>query len=358
MIVDDVQINLDILEAILAGRYGVISASSGEGARKMLASGPLPDMVLLDISMPDISGFELLAWMSADERLANIPVIFVTGETDEYSEEKGLGMGAVDYIRKPYNADIVLLKINNHIELKSYRDDLEKAVALRTCELEQRTAELQMTFQAIILGMSLLSEMRDKVTGAHLARLHSQTLIIGTRLSKARPDVMDKKDAETIASYSPLHDVGKISVPDAVLNKAGGLTAEEFEIMKLHTKGGGDVLRQIAQFLPGERSQLNCAIEIAECHHERYDGSGYPKKLRGAEIPLSARIVSLADVYDALRSPRPYKKGFSHEEAVKIITEGDGRTSPAHFDPMVLGAFLQEEAAMRGAYDRNPDPHV
>ena len=359
MIVDDMQINLDILEAILSDKYEVLTALSGKEALDRLRSeSHLPDLILLDISMPDMSGFELISWISIDSKLANIPVIFVTGETDEYSEEKGLNLGAVDYIRKPYNPDIILIKIRNHIELKTYRDDLEKAVLVRTRELEERSAELQATHDAIILGMSLLSESRDQVTGAHLARIQSQTYLLASKISEMYPDIVNDEMVEMITAYSPLHDVGKVSVPDAVLNKRGGLTKEEFEQMKQHTSGGGDLLRQIAKFLPGEQSQLDWAIEISEGHHERFDGSGYPKKLKGEEIPISARIVAVPDVYDALRSSRPYKRGFTHEEAMSIILEGDGRTSPAHFDPIVLEAFRHVHEEMREAYDSNPDPHI
>ena len=359
MIVDDMQINLDILEAILIDKYDVLTALSGkEALDKLRSESNLPDLILLDISMPDMSGFELISWIAIDSKLANIPVIFVTGETDEYSEEKGLSLGAVDYIRKPYNPDIVLIKIRNHIELKTYRDDLEKAVLMRTRELEARTAELQATHDAIILGMSLLSESRDRVTGAHLARIQQQTQLIASKIAEMHPDILSKDMVDMIVAYSPLHDVGKVAVPDAVLNKEGGLTKEEFELMKTHTSGGGDLLRQIAKFLPGEQSHLDWAIDISEGHHEKYDGTGYPKGLKGEEIPIAARIVAIPDVYDALRGARPYKRAFTHEEAMEIILVGDGRTSPAHFDPIVLEAFRLVHEDMRNAYDSNPDPHI
>ena len=359
MIVDDMQINLDILNAILIDKYEVLVASSGkEALLKLRDAAQLPDLILLDISMPDMSGFEVISLISIDSMLANIPVIFVTGETDEYSEEKGLNLGAVDYIRKPYNPDIILIKIRNHIELKSYRDDLEKAVQLRTRQLEERTNELQATHDALILGMSLLSESRDKVTGAHLARIQQQTFLLASKISELYPEMLNEHMVEMITAYSPLHDVGKVAVPDAVLNKEGGLTKEEYELMKTHTTGGGELLRQIAMFLPGEQSQLDWAIEISEGHHEKYDGTGYPKGIKGSKIPLAARIVAVPDVYDALRSSRPYKRGFTHEEALDIILVGDGRTSPAHFDPIVLEAFRLVQDDMRNAYDSNPDPHI
>ena len=366
MIVDDMEINLMQLEGILSDKYEVLTAQSGKEAfDRLRTESHLPDLILLDISMPEMSGFELISLISIDSKLMNIPVIFLTGETDEYSEEKGLNLGAVDYIRKPYNPDIILIKIKNHIELKTYRDDLEKAVLLRTRELEERTreleertVELQATHDAIILGMSLLSESRDRVTGAHLARIQLQTYLLAKKISELYPELLSEEMVKMITAYSPLHDVGKVAVPDAVLNKAGGLTKEEFELMKTHTTGGGDLLRQIVKYLPGEQSQLDWAIDISEGHHERYDGTGYPKKLKGEEIPIAARVVAVPDVYDALRSTRPYKRGFTHEEAMDIILVGDGRTHPSHFDPKVLEAFRLVHEQMRDAYDANPDMHI
>jgi putative two-component system response regulator len=288
--------------------------------------------------------------MREDEQLAKIPVIFVTAESDLHSEEDGLDLGAVDYLLKPYRPSIIHRKVRNHIELKVLRDDLEVAVAVRT-------RELTATHSAIIMGMSLLSESRDQVTGAHLARIQQLTALLAAHLRKIHPNLLRPQDVDDITTYSPLHDVGKVSVPDAVLKKEGKLTDEEFVQMKAHSTAGGDLLREISAFLPENRRHgLQTAIEIAECHHERYDGSGYPRRLKGEEIPLSARIVSVVDVYDALRSPRPYKQGFSHEETMDIITNGDGRTSPAHFDPDVLAAFITIQKELRVAYDANPDP--
>ena len=354
MAVDDVLINLMILESILEEEYDVISVTSGIEALEKMAESK-PDLVLLDLSMPDMDGFELVEKMHTDDELKGIPVIFVTGEKDVYSEEKGLTLGAVDYIKKPYVPGIISIKIKNHIELKTYRDNLEVMVKKRTQQLERRTKELEETHDAIIMGMSLLSESRDKITGSHLARIKSLTQILSERIAVIKPDLLDESMIFAIAIYSPLHDVGKVSVPDAILNKAGGLTNEEFQLMKNHTKDGASLLRQIANFLPGNKNQLQIAIDIAENHHERYDGTGYPNGTKGEDIPLSARIVSVADVYDALRSSRPYKQGFTHEEAMNIILKGDGRTKPEHFDPVVLEAFEDVNEQMREAYDSDPD---
>ena len=357
MAVDDIQLNLEILEIILNEDYDVILATSGEEALKKMVDEQ-PDLVLLDLSMPGMDGFEVLTRMHNHhvESLTRIPVIFVTGEKDTYSEEKGLALGAVDYIRKPYIQEIIRIKIRNHIELKAYRDKLSDMVLQRTKQLEERTEQLRQSHEAVIMGMSLLSESRDQVTGAHLTRIKELTRLLAEKITQIRPDVLSKAQAEKIVAYVPLHDVGKVAIPDEILKKSGGLTPEEFDKMKVHTTGGGGLLRQTSAFLAKEyRDQLKVAIDIAENHHERYDGTGYPNRLVGDAIPLAARIASLADVYDALRSARPYKHAFTHEECMDIILNGDGRTMPAHFDPMVLEAFKEVHLAMAQAFDSNPD---
>ena len=351
MLVDDIPVNMMILESILEDEYNVVMANRGDLALSLMAGEARPDLVLLDIAMPEMDGFEVLARMHEDNELAGIPVIFVTGEVDVYSEERGLKMGAVDYIKKPYVPEIIFVKIRNHLENKKLRDNLENAVA-------ERTKELIAAHEAVIPGMSLLSESRDKVTGAHILRIKMLTQILTDRILEQRPDLLDPVTAEMIKTYAPLHDVGKVSVPDAVLKKEGVLTSDEFEQIKEHATGGGELLRQIADFLPSEKQYLNVAIDIAVHHHERFDGTGYPHGLKRNEIPIAARIVSVVDVYDALRSPRQYKPSFTHGESMEIIIKGDKKTRPEHFDPIVLKAFIELQEEMRKAYDSNPDPHM
>ncbi|MCL1884864.1 MAG: response regulator [Defluviitaleaceae bacterium] len=350
MIVEDVQVNIDFLEGILFGTYNVITALSGAQALELLKNGADPDIFLLDLIMPEMDGFELLEEIQKNKKYAKIPAIFVTSEDGTYAEEKGLSLGAVDYITKPYTPAIIYKKIHNHIELKTYRDNLSKAV-------EMRTKELTEAHSAIIMGMSLMSESHDQVTGSHLLRIKELTEILAAKFHERHPDLMSEKLKDLIVTYSPLHDVGKVSVPDAVLKKNGKLTDEEFDQMKSHTSGGGDLLRQLAKLL-NNQNHLEIAIEIAECHHERYDGTGYPLRLSGDDIPLSARIVSIVDIYDALRSARPYKRAFTHEESMSIIVDGDGRTMPTHFDPRILNVFKEVHKQICEAYDNNPDPHV
>jgi putative two-component system response regulator len=358
MIVDDIESNLEILGAILQDTYNVIAMDSSLEAFKKLKDGANPDIILLDLSMPDMDGFQFLNKLNEHRNLSRIPVIFVTNTDDVYSEEKGLELGAVDYIKKPYEPKIIRVKVRNHIELKIYRDNLYEAVAIHTQQLEQRTKELSAAHNAIVMGLALLAESHDKITGAHLIRIRTLTNILGKKIAEWYPEFFSNEMAEITATYSPLHDIGKVSVSDLVLKKTGKLTEEEFNLMKGHSLDGGEILRQITTLLPNEHNQLSVAIEIAECHHERFDGTGYPNKLAGENIPISARIVSVADVYDALRSPRPYKPKFTHEEAVEIIQKGDGRTEPSHFDPVVLRAFAETHEQLRKAYDSNPDPNV
>jgi putative two-component system response regulator len=347
MIVDDMKLNIDILAESLSGDYSIIPATSGESAMKMLQRKK-PDIVLLDVFMPGVNGFDVLKFMKEQNELDNIPVIFVTGERDSDVEEKGLALGAVDYVKKPYNPNVVRVKVQNHLELKAYRDKLEYLV-------DERTKQLNASREAIIMGMSLMSELHDKVTGDHIDRIKSFTRSLANKLLVLHPEMISYQLAKETILFSPLHDVGKIAITDAVLKKTGVLTDEEFELMKSHTTEGANLLRKTTLFFTDDESEreMKTAIEIAECHHEKFDGRGYPHGYKGEEIPVSARIVSLADIYDALRSPRPYKKSFSHKESADIITVGDGRTMPTHFDPRVLEAFKAVEEEFAAIYDAN-----
>ena len=353
LIVDDLQLNIDILSATLDELYDIMEATGGAEAIELLkASAVKPDLVLLDLDMPGINGFGVLEFIKSQRELSNIPVIFVTGEHDTESEAKGLMLGAVDYVKKPFNSDIVNFKVMNHLELKLYRDNLEVIVRERTAKLEETTLQLAASRETIIMGMSLLSEIHDKVTGDHILRIKEFTRILSHSIAAAHANMLSEDLAKQITLYSPLHDVGKVAITDTILKKTGKLTPEEFDIMKSHAVEGGELLRKTDEFLRDHRdgNDIKVAIEIAEGHHEKFDGSGYPYGLKGDEIPISSRIVALADIYDALRSPRPYKEAFTHDEAVNIILSGDGRVMPEHFDPIVLDSFNEELDLFNAVY--------
>ena len=358
LIVDDKAVNIDVLTEVLRGKHKIMAALGGENAIRLLEKKK-PDLVLLDVYMPDVDGFDVLCYMKERKELASIPVIFVTGEHDGESEERGLALGAVDYIKKPFRPGVIDVKVRNHLELKSYRDNLEEMVSERTRRIEEYTARLENLTErltasrdAVIMGMSFMSESHDSITGEHVERIKVFTQIISEKMMELHPGEISAELASLIVLYAPLHDVGKVGVSDTILQKVGTLSGEEFETMKRHTLVGASLLRKIENFMTDTRdlSNMEIAVEIAESHHERFDGTGYPHRLRGEDIPLSARIVTLADIYDALRSPRPYKKAFTHKEALQTILTGDGRTDPAHFDPRVLETFVAVQGQLEEAY--------
>jgi len=333
LIVDDSKELIDSLRAILEDEYEIRVALSGESALRVLES-ITPDLMLLDVMMPGIDGFGVVEILNENLGWKKIPVIFISAGKDVYNEATGLELGAVDYITKPYKPEIVTIKVHNAIENKMHRDSLERLV-------EKRTAEVVRSRDAVLYGMSLLAEGRDSVTGDHINRIKRYSELIAKKLRELYPNMLSDAEARKIASLSPIHDIGKVRVPDAVLLKPGKLTPEEFEEIKRHTLFGAEVLRKTQELMETDSEDLRVMLEIAESHHEKYDGTGYPYGLKGDDIPLSARVVALADVYDALTMVRPYKKAFTHEESMGIILNGDGRTEPSHFDPRVLEAFSQ-----------------
>jgi len=350
IIVDDVPVNIMILQSILESDYDIITATSGAEALEIMSVPPYPSLALLDISMPEMDGFELFEHMKNNN--INVPVIFLTGEKDAYSEEKGLSMGAVDYIKKPYLPGVITRKISNQLDIKASRNDFEPTGASPVNPVEFHAEELVASNSAFVLGMSLLAGSRSQISGSRIIRFKSLVKLMAEQFALQYPELLSWQCASAIANYSPLHDVGNISIPDYVLKKQGGLTKEEFEQMKAHTLYGGDLLRQVAAMLPKhDQDDIKTAIEIVEGHHERYDGSGYPLGLAGDTIPLSARIVMLVDIYFYLRTNRPYKPGLTHKEAVGAILRGNGCTNPGHFDPLILKLFEDINENLRIAYE-------
>ncbi len=330
LIVDDTEENVDILIATLGELYDISVAIDGETALEMLEDFT-PDLILLDIMMPGIDGYEVCERLKKETRTLKIPIIFLTALSEAQSEEKGLGLGAVDYITKPFNPFLVKARVKNHLELKMHRDNLELLV-------QQRTSELELTQEVTIESMGTLAEYRDPETGGHIQRTKHYIQLLANHL-KNHPKFSAFLTEETIQSLyksAPLHDIGKVGVPDHILLKPGRLSKGEFEEMKKHTVYGRDTISKAEKKL-GTGSFLHYALEIAESHQEKWDGSGYPNGWAGEEIPISGRLMAVADVYDALISKRVYKAPFSHSKAVAIIQKGSGQ----HFDPDIVAAFLQ-----------------
>jgi putative two-component system response regulator len=338
LVVDDTPENLQLMSNLLRDHYKVQVAGSGEKALKLMAGGVLPDLVLLDILMPGMDGYEVCRRMRADARMQHVPVIFVTAKSDSEDEEQGLNLGAVDYITKPISPAITLARIRTHLSLKRAVDLLQDRNQTLEDEVRLRTRELSSIQDVTIMAMSSLAETRDNETGNHIRRTQNYIKALALQL-KHQPRFsayLSAEQIELLYKSAPLHDIGKVGIPDSILLKPGRLEPAEFEIMKTHTTLGRDAILAAENLLDSPNSFLQCAREIALSHQEKWDGSGYPEGLKGDAIPISARLMAVADVYDALISRRVYKAPMSHEQAVQIISEGRG----VHFDPDIVDAFL------------------
>jgi len=317
LIADDAPTNLMTLMECLKKDYAVIAARTGEQALKLAAGAPVPDLILLDIMMPGMDGYRTLELLKANPNTSAIPVIFITALTDETDQSRGLTLGAVDYITKPFNSDIVKLRIANQLELKRDRDDLERLV-------RERTRELVDTRLEVVNRLGRAAEYRDNETGLHIIRMSNYAKLI------AHASGLSDSEIELVLHASPMHDIGKIGVPDTILLKPGPLDPAEWERMKDHCRIGADILG-------GQDSALmRMAADAALSHHERWDGSGYPNRLKADEIPFIGRVVAVADVFDALTSRRPYKSAWELDAAFSYIESEAGR----HFDPAMARAFI------------------
>jgi putative two-component system response regulator len=344
MLVDDNPANLRAGKNVLSEKYTVFTAPSAEKMLGLLESNK-PALILLDIEMPEMNGYEAIKVLKAKPETRDIPVIFLTGKSDSDNELEGLSLGAIDYITKPFMPLLLLKRIEVHLlveaqkqsleaqqqELKYFNDNLQKMVEAKT----KTVLELQ---NAILKTMAELVECRDDITGGHIERTQRGVNILFNTLRESSPyqDATAGWDIELLLQSSQLHDVGKIAINDNILNKPGKLTPEEFEEMKKHTTFGVQVIEKI-EASTSESDFLKYAKIFAGTHHEKWDGSGYPQGLQGEAIPLQGRIMAIADVYDALTSVRPYKKAFTHEEAVKIIQDGRG----TQFDPVLVDLFTK-----------------
>lgn len=343
LVVDDTPDNLTLMTALLKDDYRVKVAHNGERALRLVQGSDPPALVLLDIMMPGMDGYEVCRRLKADPLTESIPVIFLTARSEAEDESRGLSVGAVDYIVKPISPPVVMARIRTQLMLKSASDFLRGKSDLLESEVARRTAEIQDLQDAMVLSMASLAETRDNETGNHLRRTqhYVKRLAQQLRLHPRFADELDGRCIDLLFKSAPLHDIGKVGIPDSILLKPSRLDPAEFEIMKTHTTLGRDAIVHAEQALGHEVPFLRFAKEIALSHQEKWDGSGYPEALVGEAIPLSARLMALADVYDALISKRVYKAAFTHEDSVRMILEGSG----THFDPNVAQAFqaVQED---------------
>jgi putative two-component system response regulator len=316
LVVDDTPDNIDLLSAILADDYRIRVATSGEKALKIVYSDEPPDLILLDIMMPGLSGLEICRRLKANPDRRHIPIIFVTAMTSTEDEQLGLATGAVDYITKPISPPIVKARVRTHLALYDQSRELERMV-------RQRTVELMTTRQQIIRRLGRAAEFKDNETGNHVLRMSHYARLI------AEAHGLGSEAADIIYSTSPMHDIGKIGIPDSILLKPGKLDAEEWKTMQEHPLMGAEIIGK------HDNELLETARVIALSHHEKWDGSGYPLGLKGEDIPLEGRIVAIADVFDALLSIRPYKPALPLEEALHYLHSESGR----HFDPQLVRAF-------------------
>ena len=338
LIVDDAVENLTVLNTLLLPYYQVRAATSGEKALRIAAAEPRPDLILLDVMMPGMDGYQVFERLRANPATCGIPVIFVTAMDSTEAEMRGLAVGAVDYITKPIVPPVMLARIHTQLELKQARDRLADQNTWLEDEIIQRMLENETTQEVAIRALAYLAETRDPETGNHILRTQAYVYQLALRL-KPHPRfaaILNSRYIKLLSRSAPLHDIGKVGIPDAILQKPGPLTPDEWKVMQTHAKLGSDAIEMAEREVEQPLEFLILAKEIAHWHHERWDGSGYPDGLAGDAIPVSARIMALADVFDALISPRVYKKAMSSDEAKEIIVHGRGR----HFDPDMVDTFF------------------
>ena len=338
LVVDDTPDNLLLMTDLLKDRYRVKVANSGEKALRLLQGDSLPDLILLDVMMPGLSGHEVARRLKDDPHTREIPIIFLTAMAGTEDEIHGLELGAVDYITKPIRPALVLARVDTQLKLKAAADFLRDHNEYLEQEVQRRTREVVAIQDVAIQAMASLAETRDNETGNHIRRTQHYVKVLAEHLQDHPRfrHFLSVATIELLFKSAPLHDIGKVGIPDHILLKPGRFSAEEFEIMKSHTTLGRDAIQRAEDQLGIRAEFLSLAKEIAYSHQEKWDGSGYPQGLVADAIPISARLMAVADVYDALISRRVYKAGMPHEQAVEIITQGRG----SHFDPDICDAFL------------------
>lgn len=345
LVIDDSPQNLLLIDELLSGDYRVKVAASGTRGLAIARQTPAPDLILLDVRMPDPDGFEVCRQLKADPVTSEIPIIFLTALNDPADEAQGLVLGAVDYITKPVSPPILSARVRNHLRLKEVADFLrdrnaflEAEVQRRTEESRRRAEEARVAQETIMISLASIAEARDNETGNHILRTQHYMRALAEHL-RTHPRFSAQLDDEVIDllfKAAPLHDIGKVGIPDRILMKPGRLTDDEMTIMKTHTTIGHDAIERTMMRVGERVPVLEMAKEIALSHQEKWDGSGYPLGLAGDAIPLSGRLMAVADVYDALISRRVYKEPIPVPETIEIMARGRGN----HFDPDILDAFL------------------
>ncbi len=356
LVVDDTPDNLTLVSNLLKTNYRVRVAINGEKALKIAFSETPPDLILLDVMMPGMDGYEVCQQLRNNHLTAHIPIIFLTAKSEAEDERKGLSLGASDYITKPISPPILEARVKTHLVAKAYADFLTDKTAYLEKEVARRVQEISAIQDVTIQTLASLAETRDSDTGNHIRRTQHYVKALATRLkSYGRfSAVLTPGMIDSIYKSAPLHDIGKVGIPDRILLKPSRFEPAEFEIMKTHTTLGRDAIQAAENTLGLKVEFLSIAKEIAYSHQEKWDGTGYPEGLAGDAIPVSARIMAVADVYDALISQRVYKQGMSHENALAIIRQGRG----THFDPDMVDAFVEIQIEIRDIASRYRDTDV
>lgn len=350
--VDDTPANLKVLSEMLKEQgFKARAVPSGKLALQA-ARNNTPDLILLDINMPEMNGYEVCNELKKDEKLRDIPVIFISALNDALDKVKAFSSGGVDYITKPFQFEEVKARIETHLKLSRLKLELEEKNNNLEELVDKQVQEISNLQMTIIFAMAKLAQSRDDDTGKHLERVQLFCSLIAEKLEKNETCKREINRAfiNNIINASPLHDIGKVGIPDNILLKPGKLTLEEFEVMKTHTIIGAETLEEVKSLYPHNKF-ITMGIDIARHHHEKWDGSGYPHGLAGEQIPLAARIMAVVDVYDALKSKRVYKPALSHQECCEIIQKGSG----IHFDPNVVNAFLEINNEMEKTWQIHQD---
>ena len=343
LVVDDELRNLKLIESMLKPEGYELEVARGGEAAIAAASRFRPDVILLDVMMPGMNGFTVAGRLKLDEALKSVPIIMVTSLDDRASRVAALNMGAEEFVTKPVDRSELWVRVRNLMRLKHANDRLSDVARDLERRVDERTRELLASHRETIETLSRAAAYRDEETGGHVRRISHYCVLLAQRFG------LDDEFCECIRFASPMHDVGKIAIPDRILLKPGPLDGPDWTIMQTHAAAGEAMLSG------GDSRYLRMGRQIARSHHERYDGTGYPDGLAGEAIPLAARIMAVADVYDALRSTRPYKRPMAHEAAVHVILRGDSRTQPRHFDPRLVKCFADNAEHFAKIFDDHVD---